>query len=53
MADKVCELIEHEDLRRQMGNKAKQNIARYSEEKIMGQWKDLFEELVNRNGHDR
>lgn len=53
MADKVCELIEHENLRRQMGNKAKQNIARYSEEKIMGQWKDLFEELVNRNGHDR
>jgi len=47
MADKVCELIENEGLRRQLGLNAKQNIARYSEEKIMGQWKELFEQLVN------
>ena len=48
MADKVCELIENEALRRQLGHNAKQNIARYSEEKIMGQWKALFEQLVNK-----
>jgi len=48
MADKVCELIENEGLRRQLGLNAKQNIARYSEEKIMGQWKELFEQLVNK-----
>ena len=52
MADKVCELIEDEQLRRQLGNKAKENIARYSEEKIMGQWKNLFEELINGKTHD-
>ena len=48
MAVKVCELIENEALRRQLGHNAKQNIARYSEEKIMGQWKELFEQLVNK-----
>ena len=52
MAAKVCELIEDEQLRRQLGNKAKENIARYSEEKIMGQWKNLFEELIKGKTHD-
>ena len=48
MAQKICELIEDDDLRIKLGHKAKENIARYSEEKIMSQWKDLFEELVNK-----
>lgn len=48
MANKVCELIENEKLRRKLGDKAKLNMAKYSEEKIMGQWKTLFEELIAR-----
>ena len=48
MALKVCELIEDDSLRKKLGHKAKENIARYSEERIMNQWKELFEELVNR-----
>lgn len=49
MANKICELIEDESLRRKLGDKAKENIARYSEDKIMGQWKDLFEELLKKS----
>ena len=45
-AQTVCQLIENESLRRQLGRKAKQNIARYSKEKIMGQWRNLFENLT-------
>lgn len=48
MAQKICELIEDDCLRIKLGHKAKENIARYSEEKIMSQWTDLFEELVNK-----
>jgi len=53
MADKICELIENEPLRKQLGARAKENMARYSEDKIMGQWQALFEELVNRQKYDK
>ena len=46
-ADKVCMLIEDESLRRTMGRKAKQNIACYSKDRIMGQWRSLFERLIS------
>lgn len=53
MAERVCELIENEELRKKLGRKAKENMAFYSEERIMGQWKELFEELVNRADHGK
>lgn len=53
MAGRVCQLIEDEELRRKLGNKAKENIAYYSEERIMGQWQELFEELISRKNHDQ
>ena len=53
MAQKVCELIENETLRKKLGQKAKENIARYSEGRIMGQWKELFEELLNNAHHGK
>lgn len=53
MAERACELIENEELRKKLGRKAKENMAFYSEERIMGQWKDLFEELVNRANHGK
>ena len=46
-ANKVCTLIENEELRRTLGRKAKQNIAQYSKERIMGQWHSLFERLTS------
>lgn len=53
MAEHVCELIENVELRKKLGQKAKENMAYYSEERIMGQWKVLFEDLVNRANHGK
>lgn len=41
----VKTLIEDEDLRSEMGNNAQKNIQRFSEDKIMQCWKNLFEKL--------
>ena len=43
-AEKVCMLMEDETLRRQLGQKAKQHMAYYSKERIMKQWRELFEQ---------
>lgn len=48
MAKKLEFLIKNENQRKIMGKKAHENIARYSKEKVMLQWKNLFEELVNK-----
>jgi glycosyltransferase involved in cell wall biosynthesis len=50
-ADKVCLLMEDEDLRRQMGRMAKEHMAYYSKDRIMGQWRELFEQLTKGGGH--
>lgn len=44
-ADKVCLLMDDEQLRRQMGQQAKHHMALYSKERIMAQWRQLFEHL--------
>ena len=41
-ADRVCQLIEDEDLRRRMGAAGVQSSQRYSAENIMPMWKELF-----------
>lgn len=46
-ADKVCQLIEDEALRKKMGEAGALSSMRYSPDKIMSQWKSLFENLVN------
>ena len=50
-ADKVCLLMENEELRRQLGRKAKQHMAFYSKDRIMSQWRDLFEQLTKGGAH--
>ncbi len=45
LANKLIQLIEDPDRRKQMGNSAKENSNQFSEEKIMKQWLDLFGEL--------
>lgn len=47
LANKICLLIEHNDLRQKMGKKARQNVMRYSPDKIMKKWDMLFEILLN------
>lgn len=48
-ADKVCRLIEDQNLRQRMGQTAILSAQRYSADKIMPKWKVLFDELVSRS----
>ena len=45
LADRVCDLIEDDIKRKEMGRKAKKNIQRYSKDAVMKQWTDLFNKL--------
>lgn len=44
--DKINFLIENEEKRKSMGKNAAQNIQRFSEDKVMQKWLDLFAELT-------
>ncbi|PRD48217.1 glycosyltransferase family 4 protein [Sphingobacterium haloxyli] len=46
MVNQIVRLIEDEDMRRAMGTRAKEMSAKFSEEKVMKQWLDLFNQLV-------
>ena len=45
-ANKLRSLIEHEELRQEMGKKAKVNAERFALDRIMGEWEKLFQKLV-------
>lgn len=47
LTNKICYLIENEDIRKEIGKRAKINIQRYKEENIMSQWQNLFDELLS------
>ena len=44
-ADKICYLIENENIRKEMGEKARNNIQRFKIEEIAKQWDKLFNSL--------
>lgn len=46
-ADRVSQLIEDQELRQRMGKNAVQSSQRFSAEKIMPMWKELFEKLTS------
>ena len=46
-ADKVCQLIENEELRRRMGKNGIISSQRYRADVIMPKWISLFEELTS------
>lgn len=48
LADKICDLIEDENLRRQMATAAREKALRYRDSSIAEQWMKLFEEIVNK-----
>lgn len=52
MANKIIYLIENENERKNFGKKARENSLRFSEDKIMNQWKELFENLLKKNGRN-
>lgn len=45
LAEKINFLIENEDIRKKMGERARINVKRFDEEKIMKQWIHLFNNL--------
>ena len=47
LADNICYLIENPEIRKEMGEKAKRNIKRYSRENVMAQWTELFNHLLH------
>jgi len=50
LAEKVKLLIQNENLRIEMGKKAKENVKRFSPDIIMKQWDNLFQQLtLNKN----
>ena len=49
LAEKICLLIEDEDLRRQMASEAKIRAQHYHVENIAQQWMALFNELIARS----
>lgn len=46
MVEKIEDLILNEEKRKCFGTNARKNVQRFSQDKIMLQWKELFEELV-------
>lgn len=46
MADRICQLIEDEELRRKMGAAAKETAKQYHTDEIAKRWMNLFSELV-------
>lgn len=45
LAEKICYLIENENIRREMGQQARMDVDRFKIEHIAQKWKTLFEEL--------
>ena len=46
LANSICYLIEHEDVRRKMGQQARISVERFKIEHIAREWKKLFEQIV-------
>ncbi|MDR1671859.1 MAG: glycosyltransferase family 4 protein [Bacteroidales bacterium] len=48
LAEKICYLMENEDVRKKMGQQSATNVSRYRIDRVSRQWKELFESLLER-----
>ena len=46
LAEAIVRLMRDEELRKRMGENAKRVVETYSEERVMGQWINLYEETI-------
>ncbi|MDE6116911.1 MAG: glycosyltransferase, partial [Duncaniella sp.] len=46
-ADRICQLIENEELRISMGKEARIMAQEFTIDKIINRWKEIFEKLVS------
>ena len=49
LAEKICYLIENDEIRRKMGQQARIDVERFKIEQIAEQWRQLFESLTLKN----
>lgn len=49
LANAIIRVAKDEQLRKEMGRKAKQHSVKFSEDVVMKKWNDLFTELTNKN----
>ena len=47
LAEGLCQLIDNGELRKRLGTNARNNILRFSQDTIMGQWDALFHKVTN------
>lgn len=52
MAERICTLIEQDELRKIMGERARVNSARFDIKNIAGQWENLFNSLKHKKEFD-
>jgi glycosyltransferase involved in cell wall biosynthesis len=46
LAEAIVKLMKDDELRKRMGESAKKVVERYSEEKVMNKWVNLYEEAI-------
>ena len=49
MAESICFLIEHPNIRKQMGERARENVLRFNKDDVMKKWIKLFDTLYKHN----